>query len=91
MNKVLSLLVVSSALAVSGASAHAESLPDLVNAQIGDRSVATYDGATSGSDVSIVRQESDQFGNSGRPDVDASASRGNDGSLVHLEYEQIPH
>jgi len=91
MNKILSLVLVASALALSGASANAESLPALENAQISDRSVMSYSGSTRGTEASVTEQELDQFGNSARPDVDASASRGQDDSLVHLEYEQIPH
>lgn len=91
MHKILSLAVVAGAFALYGVPANAESLPDVVNQQISDRAVPTYSGSENGSDASIVEQELQQFGNSARPDVDASASRGHDDSLVHLEYEQIPH
>jgi hypothetical protein len=91
MNKILSLVLVAGAFALSGIPANAESLPALENAAISDRTVPTYSGSTSGPEASVVKQESEQFGNSSRPDVDASASRGQDDSLVHLEYEQIPH
>ncbi len=91
MNSIFSLAVVASVLALSGVPANAESLPALENAQISDRTVPTYSGATSGSDLSVTAQEIDQFGNSSRPDVDASASRGHDDSLVKIEDEQIPH
>lgn len=91
MNKILSMVLVASAFALSGASANAESLPALENAEISDRTVPTYSGSTGGSEASVAEQEIDQLGNSARPDVDASASRGHNDSLVHLEYEQIPH
>jgi hypothetical protein len=91
MDKILSLALIAGALALSGVPANAESLPALENAQISDRATSSYSGSASGAETSVTRQEIDQFGNSGRPDVDASASRGHDDSLVHLEYEQIPH
>ena len=91
MNKILSLLVVSSALAFSGVAAHAESLPQLEQDQISDRSTSSVGSYANGSDASVAQQEVEQFGNSARPDVDWKASRGNDDSLVHIEDEQIPH
>jgi hypothetical protein len=91
MNKFFSLMLVAGAFALSGVPANAESLSALENAQISDRSVPTYSGSTSGSEASVTEQEINQFGNSARPDVDASASHGDSDSLVHLEYEQIPH
>ncbi len=91
INKIVSLAIVSSALAFSAIPANAESLPALENSQISDRTVATYSGSTSGTDASVAQQEVEQFGNSARPDVDASASRGHDESLVKIEDEQIPH
>ncbi len=90
MNSILSLAIVSGVLALSGVPANAESLPALVNSQISDRTAPSY-GSTTGSDVSVTGQEIEQFGNSAQPDVDASASRGHDASLVQMEYEQIPH
>jgi hypothetical protein len=89
--KILSLAIVSGVLALSGAQANAESLPALEASQISDRSVPTFSGSTAGSEASVTQQEVDQFGNSAQPDVDASASRGHDDSLVRLQYEQIPH
>ncbi len=91
MNSIFSLAIVAGVLALSGVPANAESLPALENAQISDRTVPTYSGATRGSDASVSQQEVDQFGNSARPDVDASASRGHDDSLVTIEDGQIPH
>ncbi|MBS0253546.1 MAG: hypothetical protein JSR78_21020 [Proteobacteria bacterium] len=91
MHKIFSLAVVAGAFALYGVPANAESLPDVVNQQISDRAVPSYSGAENGSDASIIQQELQQYGNSAQPDVDASASRGHDDSLVHLEYEQIPH
>ncbi|MFT3729835.1 MAG: hypothetical protein QM780_00200 [Hyphomicrobium sp.] len=91
MNKIFSLVLVAGALAISGVPAFAESLPALEIGQISDRAVPTYSGAAHGSDASVTEQEIEQFGNSARPDVDASASRGHDESLVKMELEQIPH
>ena len=92
VSKILSLAVVAGALGLYGVpAANAESLPDIVNSQISDRTVPSFSGAESGSDVSVTQQELDQYGNSARPDVDASASRGHDDSIVRLQYEQIPH
>ncbi len=91
MNKIVSLVIVSSALAFSVIPANAESLPALENSQISDRTVPTYSGSTSGTEASVTQQEVEQFGNSARPDVDASASHGHDESLVKIEDEQIPH
>jgi len=90
-NKVLSFMIVSGVLALSGVPASAESIPSLVNAQISDRTVPTYSSMVSGPDASVTEQELDQFGNSAAPDVDASASRGHDASLVRMEDQQIPH
>jgi hypothetical protein len=91
MNKIFSLALVAGALAISGVPANAESLPALENSQISDRVGTNFAGAENGADASVAQQEIDQLGNSARPDVDASASRGHDDSLVRLEYEQIPH
>ena len=91
MNKIFSLAIVAGALAMSGVSANAESLPSIVNSQISDRTVPDFAGSQRGTDASVTQQEINQFGNSASPDVDASASHGRDDSLVHLEYEQIPH
>ncbi|CCB63903.1 hypothetical protein RLW55_00810 [Hyphomicrobium sp. B1] len=91
MHKILSLAVVAGAFALYGVPANAESLPEIVNQQISDRGVPSYSGAENGSDASIVQQQLQQYGNSAQPDVDASASRGHDDSLVRLQYEQIPH
>lgn len=91
MNKIFSLAIVAGALAMSGVPANAESLPSLENSQISDRAAPDFAGTQSGTDTSVTQQEINQFGNSASPDVDASASRGRDESLVHLEYEQIPH
>lgn len=93
MNNIFPLAIVAGVLALSGVPANAKSLPDIELSQIsGGHSVPTYGAsATRGSDVSVTQQELDQFGNSARPDVDASASRGHDDLLVEIEDEQIPH
>lgn len=90
MNSIFSLAIVAGALALSGVPANAESLPDLVNAQISDRTIPAFSGSA-GTDVSVTQQEINQYGNSALPDVDAGVSRGHDASLVEQEYEQIPH
>lgn len=92
-NKILSLAIVSGVLAFSGVPAFAESIPAIENAQISDRTVPTYDsmGTGNGMETSVTQQELDQYGNSARPDVDASASRGHDASIVEMQDEQIPH
>jgi len=90
-NNIFSLAIVAGVLALSGVPANAETLPALENAQISDRAVPTYSGSTAGTEASVTQQELDQFGNSARPDVDWRASRGHDDSIVHMEYEQLPH
>jgi hypothetical protein len=89
--KIISLAIVSSVLAFSGVPAFAESIPAIEHAQISDRSVPSFGSMGSGMETSVTQQELNQYGNSAQPDVDASASRGHDASIVKMQDQQIPH
>ena len=92
LNKILSLAVVSTAMALSALPVRAESVPNLERDQIDNSQATNVDAnASRGTDESLVKMESDQFGNAAEPDVDAGASKGKDPSIVDQERDQIPH
>ncbi|HET6389801.1 hypothetical protein [Hyphomicrobium sp.] len=92
LNKIFSLAVVSTVMALSVLPARAESVPNLERDQIDNSQATNVDaGASRGADESVVEMERDQFSNSAKPDVDAGASKGKDPSIVDQERDQIPH
>lgn len=90
LNKIFSLAVVSTVMALSVLPVRAESIPNLERNQLDNSTATNVDaGASRGADESVVEMERDQFSNSAKPDVDAGASKGPDRSITDQEVKQI--